>query len=461
MIQRARRWCQGWALWRVPRPVLGLVLAVDAAAVVLTVATVFMVDIEISDLWRFAALLACACASFELIRGIELRRSRTPQGTAPYIDASAVWTIAALVALPPALASAMVVGTFVVRGWRIKRGQVVPYRWVYNCATVLVGTQVAVLVLSAGMSNYPGAPLGPGMTAAVDFGIVMVAAAIRWLVNVSLVMVAIALYNPQARVKDLFSNGAEHFLEGGAAVFGIIAAAILVTSPVLMIGVVLVMVALHRGFLVSQLEAQARLDSKTGLAQSGRWHEYATGMLTRARQQGGSIGLLMVDLDHFKTLNDSHGHLFGDQVLKAVAEELLSEIRETDACGRWGGEGFSVVIADMDTAQELDRVAERLRRRIQSIVLEPPERAGEAGASITVTASIGGVLHTPDDSETSLDDLILVADSALYEAKNNGRNTVRVRTTTRTQATADLSTPAQPDQASDAELDDVGRDDSA
>jgi diguanylate cyclase (GGDEF)-like protein len=111
-----------------------------------------------------------------------------------------------------------------------------------------------------------------------------------------------------------------------------------------------------------------------------------------------------------------------DEVLKAVAAELQAEVRDDDACGRWGGEEFAVVLPDVGDEESLKRVAERIRLRVQSLTLQPPGDVG-LGETVNLTASIGGAVY-PAKGITSLDELLLAADAALYEAKNSGRNRV-------------------------------------
>lgn len=428
VIDRPRRWCQDWALWQVSRPALILVFIVNSVAVIVTIATAFLVRIESDDLMRFALLAACAWAAIEFTRHIERKRSYAHKVHVAYIDTKSVWSFAAVVVLPPALASAMVVVTYFIAWLRVKRGRPnVPYRWIFSCATVLCGTQAAVVVLSVGMHNYPGVPGVLSLEGLLGLGAIAVAAILRWILNHGLVMVAIAVSSPTARVRDLFSDFSEQLLEAGAMGLGLVAAAVVVTNPLVLPGIVIAMIALHRGFLVSQYQRASRTDTKTGLASVGRWHEFAEHTLERARDREGSMGLLIVDLDHFKAINDTYGHPFGDKVLRAVADELRAEIRDDDACGRWGGEEFAIALPDVGSEQNLHHIAERVRRRIESIVIEPPGDVG-TGEVVNVTASVGGAIY-PAEGITALDELLLAADTALYEAKNSGRNAVRLSPT--------------------------------
>lgn len=418
-MHRLRSWLRGWALWRTPRPSQILIMAVNALAVAVAAVTIVLVPVSIgqNDLVRFGVLAGCAWAATELTRHVEQRRAVAHSSTVAHIDSAAVWVMATTIVLPPALALAMVVLTNVLLWDRVKRRRTPPYRAVYTTSTILLGTSLAVLILATGLNGYPGLP-----TTAVEFGVIALAAAIAWAVNFGLIVAAIASHNPTTSARELFSDLSGQILEAGAAALGVLVAITIVTTPVALPAVLVVIVALHRGSLVTGLEKAASIDAKTGLATSARWHHHAEQLLVRAQEAGSGLGLLMIDLDHFKKINDTYGHLFGDRVLRAVADELRGEVRELDACGRWGGEEFAVVVADIDSDQSLRRIAERIRLRIQAIILDAP--AGEAPDPVTITASVGGVHHVPDAS-TTVDDLVAAADSALYEAKRE-RNTIRV-----------------------------------
>ncbi|SEF15910.1 diguanylate cyclase (GGDEF) domain-containing protein [Jiangella alba] len=413
-----------------------LILVVVAASIVVSSATAVLVPVGGSDLVRFGVLLGCSWLAIELTRHIERKREYWRSPTSGYIDTKSVWSFAAVIVLPPLLASLMVVLTYSLAWWRIKphARPGLPHRWIFSCATVLCGTQAAVVVLAVGMASYPGAPGAASLEGLAEFGVIAAAGVLRWAINLGLVMVAIALSSPTARARDLFSNIGEQVLEAGALGLGLVTAAVVVNNPFVLPGVVVAMVALHRGLLVHQYQQASRFDAKTGLTTAKWWHEYADQALAQARSRGRTMGLLIVDLDHFKAINDTYGHPFGDRVLRSVATELLAEVRDEDACGRWGGEEFVVALPDVGDERNVLRVAERIRRRIQAVVLEPPGR--DDAVSVTITASVGGTVF-PAAGITTLDELVLAADTALYAAKNAGRNTVRMSA---------AGTPAMPQQ---------------
>jgi two-component system cell cycle response regulator len=135
----------------------------------------------------------------------------------------------------------------------------------------------------------------------------------------------------------------------------------------------------------------------------------------RAQRYDNPMALILADLDHFKHINDTAGHVLGDLVLRKVAGVFMASIRDTDTAARWGGEEFAVVLPQTHLAGALT-VAERIRRDIGALRLGPDE-------ALTVTASLG-VSSYPSPHIHTTDELVRAADEALYRAKRGGRNRV-------------------------------------
>jgi diguanylate cyclase (GGDEF)-like protein len=131
-------------------------------------------------------------------------------------------------------------------------------------------------------------------------------------------------------------------------------------------------------------------------------------------RSGQKFSLLMLDIDHFKSINDRWGHPAGDEVLRQVARLLVRTIRVSDSAFRYGGEEFVILLAEQDLALAM-LVAERVRHAVENMTISL-----EDGATIPVTVSIGAAIF-PDDG-TSAQDLVAAADAALYQAKRAGRN---------------------------------------
>ena len=165
-----------------------------------------------------------------------------------------------------------------------------------------------------------------------------------------------------------------------------------------------------------ELERLTRQDGLTGLFNRNTFVELSNNELRRSKRQGSSTTILLLDLDHFKRINDTWGHPAGDAVLRHVAQTMVSSVRSTDLVGRLGGEEF-IVLLPHTSAEAGRKIAEKIRQR-----LEVSELRWE-GARIAVTASIG-LAGTSADENREFDSLYTEADKALYLAKQRGRNRV-------------------------------------
>jgi len=168
-------------------------------------------------------------------------------------------------------------------------------------------------------------------------------------------------------------------------------------------------IALSNARLVTRLERQAAEDPLTGLANQRAFYRTCAAEFSRAQRAQSEVSIVMLDLDHFKVINDAHGHLHGDQVLLAVADALRRSVRAHDAVARMGGEEFAILLPDADADAAYD-TAERARSAIARVPV----------AHATLSCSAGVATATPAD--TSPVDLLALADRALYQAKRLGRD---------------------------------------
>ncbi|MCE9579661.1 MAG: GGDEF domain-containing protein [Deltaproteobacteria bacterium] len=166
----------------------------------------------------------------------------------------------------------------------------------------------------------------------------------------------------------------------------------------------------------ARYERLASIDALTGLTNRRRFVELAERELARARRYDAEVALVLIDLDHFKLVNDQHGHVAGDAVLANTAAVLARELRDLDVIARHGGEEFAILLPQTSAAGAIE-VAERARRRLADTVVVV------AGADIRITASMG-VAAIRGPGATSLDELLRRADAALYRAKEHGRDRV-------------------------------------
>lgn len=175
-------------------------------------------------------------------------------------------------------------------------------------------------------------------------------------------------------------------------------------------------ISLQRQLILAQeeLRFQATHDALSGLWSRGAVLDLLSCELRRGRRADAFTGILMIDLDHFKNINDSYGHPIGDEVLKETSNRIAQSVRSYDYVGRYGGEEFIAILSNC-TEVDLRNVAERTRQSVANVPV-----CTNSGR-VSVTASIGGVVGQSGIPEQQL---LASADSALYEAKRSGRNRV-------------------------------------
>lgn len=185
-----------------------------------------------------------------------------------------------------------------------------------------------------------------------------------------------------------------------------------IATLVLLIIVSHSMTALSNAQLINALRRTASRDALTGLHNRRSFLELATAKLNKLSLSGSPAALIMADLDEFKAINDSHGHLAGDQVLRDFAAACSTALREEDLIGRYGGEEFILLLPGASTTaamEAISRINSHLARSHSNTALRP-----------TVSYGIIAIPKTP--GTRTLNDLIEVADAALYDAKSRGRN---------------------------------------
>ncbi len=171
--------------------------------------------------------------------------------------------------------------------------------------------------------------------------------------------------------------------------------------------------ALSRLYTLRDAETRAATDALTGLPNRRYFDEYL-GLLARRRRADDRVGVLMIDIDRFKRLNDTYGHAVGDHVLREVAQAIAGAVREGDVPARFGGEEFVVLLRNPGPRVAIE-VGERVRRAVADLDLR---RFGVARVSVSVGVAVA------DQPETELDEVIDEADRALYRAKRGGRDRV-------------------------------------
>jgi diguanylate cyclase (GGDEF)-like protein len=362
----------------------------------------------------FAALLAAAGVCIEA-----MRRLGPPSGVSR--DLLSAWWLPIALLLPPLYALLAPFGIGPVLYLRARR--IPMYRRVFSSAALgLAGAAASatfhLAVPQASRMSLSGSHDWLSHPAVI--AIAVACAVLFAVLNAGIVAVAAHLADPEAPLAKVLWDRESLLLDLTETCVGILVAVTCALSFLLLLVALPPVILLQRSLMHQQLAAAARTDPKTGLLNASAWQREADAEVTRARRTGAPLSLLLVDVDHFKQVNDSHGHLIGDEVLRALATELRHQVRESDVVGRFGGEEFTVLLPRTD-GDGACRIAERLRTSagLLSVLADPM-----ADVKISVTVSIGVAVLGQHGSD--LFELLAAADLALYRAKDDGRNQVRL-----------------------------------
>ncbi len=408
---------RSWPFWKLPRSLAVFVAAVilaDAAAIAVSAAHL---SARTHDLAVFGLLLVCNGATVELTR-----RTSEPEGHVK--DVHAVWELPTVVLLPPLYALLMPIARLALTQCRIRKAAV--YKRVFTAAAIGISYACASLTFHGLGHLAPGALPGPAPGSRVTIWIVLVAASavVQLAVNQYLVFAAVRATNPATRLRE--------FMFGRKTLRNEMCMAVLSTLAIAM-SLLTVLIALplatllQRSALHAQLVKDARTDSKTGLMNAASWERGATAEVARAVRTRSPLAVALLDIDRFKVINDTYGHLTGDEVLKEIAHTLNTLLREYDLAGRFGGEEFAVLLPQT-RAVDAFRIAERIRSAIAGLGIIAPGATG--GERVHVTVSIG-VAALDAGSKREYAELMAAADAALYRAKGCGRDQVQMISTTR------------------------------
>jgi two-component system, cell cycle response regulator len=180
--------------------------------------------------------------------------------------------------------------------------------------------------------------------------------------------------------------------------------------------------AIERSRLLNEMRSLARHDHLTGLLTRREMDRVLEEELVRSHRYGHPVALILIDLDHFKQVNDTYGHVSGDAALRGVASVVAQCARDTDRAARYGGDELAVLLPETDHVGACV-LAERIRAKVAAAGIAPPQDASVAIATIPLTLSIG-VAALPGSTACTPSEFIARADAALYQAKRNGRNQV-------------------------------------
>ena len=405
----------GWALWSVPRRARTNIVGVEILVGALVVFVVTDTQFDTGYAVRAGLLVTLGILYAETANRVDLLRRYLHLSTERKVwsNPTSVWTFAASLLLPFGYAAAVVAVVYGhiylhARRHRLSRS----YQIVFGCTTTLLGAGAAI-----GTQGLVGARLESGGPAAA--AVVLMSLVAYTITSLAATTTAVHLIRAPSTFRAVLPDFDAIGFEIATLMLGMVTAACLLFNPWLIPAVFVLIAVLHRSTLVKDLEVAASTDTKTGLLTAGAWHDMAGRHLARASRAGEPAALLMIDLDHFKRVNDEFGHLAGDQMLRSVANCLKTELRGYDALGRFGGEEFVAVLDGVGKDAAVS-IAVRLAEAISAL---KSAAAGEHDLPSRLTASIG-VASFPADG-TSVDALTAAADTALYEAKGDGRNCVR------------------------------------
>jgi diguanylate cyclase (GGDEF)-like protein len=445
------RWSQRWPLLAGPAPLIGYVTAVLACDLALIGWELSRSRPHPGDLLLFSALLICGALCIEATRRLGM-----PAGVSR--DLLSAWWLPIALLLPPVYALTAPLVLSLLLQLRVRRTAV--YRRVFSAAALgLSGAAASIVFGRFGLrpgterdlvawftSSGPGAWFSHPVTVLIAIG----CAVLFSVLNATLVAVAAHAAEPLVGWRAVFWDSESLILDVTEVCVGVLVTIACVLSPLLLFVALPPVILLQRSLLHQQLRAAARTDAKTGLLNAAAWQREADTEISRVLRSRQPLGLLLVDVDHFKRVNDTHGHLAGDQVLAALAGVLSRHVRGCDVVGRFGGEEFVVLLPGAEAAESV-KIAERLReqaaamassaggaeatppgaqtgppgdatRQPGTLAGRPVARAGPPEVRAPITVSIGAAVLGVHG--TDLQGLLAAADLALYRAKAGGRNRV-------------------------------------
>ena len=408
---------RGWPVWQLPRWLAACVTAVIAAYAAAVAGALASTPVRPGDLRLCAVFVGCGAASVELTRRAGEREGLTR-------DVYAIWDLPAAVLLPPLYALVIPLPRAVLTEWRIRRTLL--HRRAYSTAAPCLANAAASLVFRSALWGGwgSGGHALAWITLAVGCGLVSMA------VQACLILPPFkATAAPGTRLRSLVLGQEAVCNQVTELCLAVLTAFAAAHSALALVVALPLVIVLQRSLRHTSLAAAARTDAKTGLLNAGAWQREAAVEVTRARAQT-PLAVAIADIDHFKAVNDTHGHLAGDAVLAAVSAAMRDLLRDCDLCGRFGGEEFALLLPRTTAAEALE-ITERIRQGISQLAIPR-----DGTAAIRVTISIG--VAVPSQARHTLDDLLAAADHALYQAKRSGRDRVVIYADTR------VPQPSQP-----------------
>ncbi len=403
-----------WAWWQLPAMLRCYVGAIPLTALAMIGFAISQTVWHATDLMKFLLLLVCGMVSVAATPRVAYLKAGMAR------DFLTVWVLPVAILLPPIYAMLTPIPLQVLTQWRVLKG--VLYRRVFTAAAISLTYGAASLLFRQFPDSFAGSAIGAGSHALTWTLAVALCEIVGGRGHHFLIVGAIKLTDPSVRLADLELN--REALQADFTEFdlSVLITVVIAVNPVLAIVAVPTVLLARRFIMHAQLLAQSRIDTKTGLLNASTWEREAEAEIARAVRIRIPLAVALVDIDHFKAVNDTYGHLIGDKALRAVTDGLRSQLRGYDLAGRFGGEEFAVLLPQ---AREQDalHVAERLRAHIAGLSI-PVDDEDESAGCVTLTISVG--VASLDGESRELTDLLAAADAALYHAKETGRNRTHV-----------------------------------
>jgi diguanylate cyclase (GGDEF)-like protein len=403
-----------WAWWELPWRVRVYVGLVPSAACILMIVAAVETTWHATDLIKFSLLLACGVVSVIATPRIAYLHGGITKDFLP------VWLLPVAILTPPFYAMVAPVPLLALTQWRVHRG--VLYRRVFTASAMALCYGAASLAFRAFPASFAGGAIGTDRHVLTWVVAVVACELVGWLGHDLFIVGAIKLSDPSVGMAKLLINREALQSDVAELDLGIVVTIVVAVNPALAVCAVPTVLLIRRFMMHEQLLAQARVDTKTGLLNASTWEAEAASELTRAIRMHAPLSVALIDIDHFKRVNDTYGHLVGDVVLRAVTDAIREHLRNYDLAGRFGGEEFVVLLPQAGETDAVN-VAERLRTHIAGLRI-PVDPDVPDGTHVRLTISVG--VAALDDTRRELTNLMAAADAALYQAKQSGRNQTRV-----------------------------------
>ena len=390
-------------------------LLVDTAALAaLAYELVTGTDAAVNRLPALFALIAGAAASAEVFRRTGTLYRGRDRG---FHNLLSVFLLGGALILPPLWATVLPLPVYALFRLRTLGRKLTAAKVVFNTSMYVVVCTAAShvrLVLAPGGAAH-NASIASFNSSSSAWGSALIATAVFVVLNMALVINCLRRVTPSTPLRAVVGDRNFWALAAVDASAGIVVAVSWAVSPVFYVVALGPVMFLQRSLIYRHLAKAARTDAKTGLSTPSHWRWVAERVVARTQRTGGSLAVIMVDLDHFKSVNDTHGHLVGDSAVVAAAETLRLAVRPLDVVGRFGGDEFIVLLIGAD--REAAAVAAgRLCEDIAAL------KVSAHGCPLPLTASAGVAVY--GEHGIALDEIIAAADAALYRAKRAGRNRV-------------------------------------